>query len=398
MTWEGSSLGQPASSYFSGPAPSSDWTAALTEAFQQPLEFPPLRQAVLPEDKIVIVLDRGVPGTSTVLAAVWEELARIGVSPQNVTLLHPASWSNTPPDPRQYLPAAVRSDVSWKIHDPTAAESTGYLASSLSGERVYLSRIALEADVVFPIGTLAFDPVLGYRSPAAAIFPGLSNTETIARSHALGHTELNPEDDRPWRQLVEEVSWLLGVQFGVVVIPSAAPNQPAEVFVGSLEAITRAARNKLSQYWKTSFPTRVETVVVSASSVDGNAATWEDVGRALATARQVVQRGGRIVLLTSLQAELGPGMQLVQAAGLPRDCAPHLKQLAPKDMVPATQWAQAADFAQLYTLSGLPGDQVEDLFCIPLESAAEVERLLAGCEDLALINQANQVWATIAAS
>ena len=47
------------------------------------------------------------------------------------------------------------------------------------------------------------------------------------------------------------------------------------------------------------------------------------------------------------------------------------------DLLPATQFADAVDWADVYLLSRLPGDVVEDLFCVPIESDAEIVRLLA---------------------
>jgi hypothetical protein len=60
-----------------------------------------------------------------------------------------------------------------------------------------------------------------------------------------------------------------------------------------------------------------------------------------------------------------------------------LRKAAPEDLIPATQLAEAVDWADVYFLSQLDSDLVEDLFMVPIDSEAEVKRLL-GREDQVL--------------
>lgn len=376
-----------------GPAALARPADAVREALAAPLEFPALAAALVPGDRVVLALDPGVPALADVLSAVWGVLDEVGIRPEDLLLLQPASLTpRQHSDPRSVLPEAIRSAVGWKIHQPAADNSTGYLATSLGGERIYLARELLDADFVLPVGRFGFDPVLGYRGAAGVFYPGLSNAPAFARAHGQGHAELRPEDDRPLRQLIDEAAWLLGVQFGIQVIPAAAG--AAAVLAGSLEATFREGQRQLDAGWRITRHERSETVLAAVRPSAGPT-TWEDVGAAVEVAQKLVTRGGRIVLLTDLDVAPGPGVELVRGRQSPGDALQPLRRESPPDLVAATQWAQTADWASLYLLSGLESNLVEDLFAIPLEHEREVLRLLASAEDCLAIAAAQFAFGEI---
>ena len=59
----------------------------MDRALAQPLEFPPLAQAAVPGDKVVLALDRGVPQAATIVARTIAALLSAGVTPQSITLV-----------------------------------------------------------------------------------------------------------------------------------------------------------------------------------------------------------------------------------------------------------------------------------------------------------------------
>ena len=356
------------------PAPIADFTSELKRQLDSPLDFPPLEMAVVPDDRIVIALGRHTPGAAEIIAAVWRIFERRSVKPKDVTILQPASWNASQlPDPRETLPAAVRKAMHWTIHDATDKKRERFLANSANGERIYLDCDVVDADFVLPVGAVGFDPLLGFRSAGSAIFPGLSNIDSMAKARGQDHAELRPTDDRPLRQLQDEVAWLLGVQFGIQVLPSLG-GQPAGVVCGALEATTSAARDWLQQHWLVEQPQRCE-IVVAAISANAAGASWEEVGAALQSARNLVQRGGKIVLLTNLSAEPTEGFRYLQQCESPREALKPLRLEAPPDVIPASRLASAADWATVYWVSSLNPGLVESLCMTPL-AATEAARLL----------------------
>jgi len=368
--------------------------SAVRAALAAPLDFPPLEQAVVPGDDIVIALDADTPAADVILAAIWDVLARRGVEPDDVLVLQPrGSQPGTSVDPRKGLPEDVAERISWQVHDPDETEGGQYLATSSSGERVYLANELIEADLVIPVGPVAFDSVLGYRGTHSVLYPGLSNSESITRALGEGHRELEPADQRPIRQLIDDVGWLLGVQFCVQVVPAAGADV-AGVWAGCPDSVFRAARMCLEDAWRVELEERPDIVVASIES-DAGGHGWNQVGRALAVARNLVMHEGRILLLTDLDETLGDGLQLIRGADAPAEALSPLKSLAPPDLVPATQCMEAADWAHVYLLSRLDNDLVEDLFITPLEHPDEVGRLLELPGQCVIIENAQHAYGRI---
>src|SRR5690606_2419387 len=96
-----------------------------------------------------------------------------------------------------------------------------------------------------------------------------------------------------------------------------------------------------------------------------------------------------------LRGELTPGLELLQNSRTPRDALQPLRESAPEDLVAATQFARAADWAKVYLLSDLDDDTVEDLFAFPLSSVDEARRLIESADRMAIIASAQHVYADV---
>lgn len=371
----------------SPPAEIEDVSGAIEDALNRPIDFPPLRQSVFPEDKIVLALDRRVPHAGELISGIWQAMQSAGVNAADVTILQPTdNGDDLLADPRSQLPDAVREAIGWIIHEPNGEGECGYLASSASGDRIYLSRRVIDADVVITVGQIAYDPIIGYRGTNSVFYPGLSDEDAARRARGIGHSELGPDDNRPMRVLIDEIGWLLGNQLTVQTLP-AAGNGASHVLTGLSESVFRQGKQMLSEEWLLRLSTRSDLVIATVDGGTGENA-WRRFGAALNVARKVVTRNGRIVLLTDLNEELGDGLQCVRESAEPADALKPLQSFAPSDFLPATQLANAAGWANISLVSGLDAEIVEDLFMTPVQNDDELRRLLEGDESCVLIESA----------
>jgi len=211
---------------WNGPAGVSGEAAAVAvrDALEQPLDFPPVRQAVVPGDRVAIALDSSLGVVGPLLSVLVDLLCQSGVEPGDVTVV--ASAGN-----RARLPDQLPQGIALELHDPTDQRRLAYLATTNEGRRIYLNRHVTDADVVIPVGRLGYDPILGYRGPWSAIFPSLSDQETRA-SYRQGMAGDAPGQLTPRPELDEtfEVSWLLGTQFHLGLVPGRSGL--AEAWVG----------------------------------------------------------------------------------------------------------------------------------------------------------------------
>ena len=395
--WEGEIAGDRLLLHHSGPAPLRDVRAAIRESLESPIDFPALHHAVVSGDRIVMVLDRNVPSAAEIVAEVCAILLTAGIEPDHIQILQPASLTGPrPSDPRRLLPAAVREVVGWKIHDPTAKDAIGYLASSAGGERIYLAREVIEADLVIPVARLGYDSVQGRRHVMSAFYPGLSNTESFTKSHGEGHSELGPDDERPLRQLVDELTWLAGIQFAIQVLPAGRRGGAARILSGQPHAVTQHGQTVLDDNWRVRVDHRGETAIVSIPTVEGDPIGWEQLGAALDAACKLVVMEGRIIVLSDLAAEPSPGIALLRSFRSAREALKPLRKASPPDLVAASQIARAADWASVYLLSRLPSSLVEELFMTPLEHVREATRLIAQSDGCLVFDGAQHTFTEIA--
>ncbi len=237
-----------------GPAGvAADVRELAARALEQPRRYPPLRQAVVPGDRVVVAFEPEVPGAREVLGAVVEVLRGAGVEDEAITLL---ATSGT----RDELAPLAPPGPSLAIHDPADRDHLAYLASTSQGRRIYLNRLLTDADVTVPVGRLGYDPALGYRGPWSVVFPGLSDEETRRAFRALTTGE-RPDRDHPRPSLGEaaEVSWLLGSQFHVGVVPGASG--PIEVVAGLETAVRDEGAGAVDRGWSFRAEMRAEVVV-----------------------------------------------------------------------------------------------------------------------------------------
>lgn len=379
-----------------GPPPSPNLAGRLREALAAPLDFPPFEQLCIPGDRVVLVLDRHTPQAAALIAGMWPILEHRGVQAGDWQILQPIALDGaTLPDPRSELPPAIRGVVRWSIHDPTDEKQQAYLATTGRGDRVYLNRDVTDADVVLSVGTIAYDSVLGIRGTSSVFYPGLSTIEAISRARGVGHSELGPNDERPLRQSMDEIAWLLGTQFTVQVIPGAG-SSAALVLAGAVDSVLREGKRLLDDLWRVRLAERAETVVV-AIDTDCAGHGWDQLGAALGTARNLVAKGGRVVVLSELAAEPGDGINFIRQSRSPRNALQPIRKQAPLDMIPATQLAAAADWSRIYLLSKLPGDLVDELFLSPLENEREAARLVSGAGPCVFLGGAQHTFGEIAA-
>lgn len=366
--------------------PIADVSAAIGSALEAPVRFPPLRQALTPDDHVTIVLDEQLPVRREFLLPVFEHLARAHIAPTAVTLLCPTEemrdrWKTA-------LPEAAQG-VRLEAHDPHDRKQLSYLATTSGGRRIYLNRSAVEADQLVVLTRRGYDPLLGYSGSEGALFPVLSDEET--RRELAGELSMAAPDEAEWpvRDEAAEVAWLLGVPFLVQLIEG--PGESLAHVVGGTADSSADAEELLDARWRTVVTQPADTVVASVSGQ----ADFAALARALACASRVVKPNGRIVILSRAGGELGPGAEILRQFDDPQRALAALREQNPPDMAAAFQWANAVQEASVYLMSSLPNEAAEELFATPLENERQVQRLLESNGTCVFLPDAHKTLAVV---
>ncbi len=361
--------------------------AAVRNALEHPLGFPPVRQAVVPGDRVAIALDSSPGIAGPALSVLIDLLCHSGVEPRDVTVV--ASPGNRISQPNQ-LPRGIALE----LHDPTDQRRLAYLATTNKGRRVYLNRHVTDADVVIPVGRLGYDPILGYRGPWSAIFPSLSNQETRAsyRQTLAGDA---PEQRTPRPELDEtfEVSWLLGTQFHLGLVPGRSGL--AEAWGGLAEPVRDLAIGAVDRLWSFRPPTRAECVVAGIGS-PGVPTGIDELVEGLVTASRLVTHGGKIVALSRTQGVIGPSLQRLTDAGDPKNAPAALRgHDSDPDSVAGRRLARVLAWADVYLHSGIDRQVVEDLSMVPIDHLDDARRLVARSSSCLLVSHADLTRGTV---
>ena len=201
--------------------PLADLAAATTAALAEPIDYPPLARSTTPADHVVVALDRGVPQVAQVTASIVDALIDSGIDPDGITVLRsPADLDAGADNPCRLVPAPLRKRITLLTHDPADRRQLAYLAASPSGEAILINRALHDADVVLPVGCLRPDETAGYFGIHGALFPAFSDVKTLQRFRS--RASLNGQGSRK-RELcaeVDNVAWLLGINFTVQLIPA----------------------------------------------------------------------------------------------------------------------------------------------------------------------------------
>ena len=245
------------------------------------------------------------------------------------------------------------------------------------------------------VGQIGYDGLIGYRGTNSVFYPGLSNAEAVRRAHGQGHSELSPGDSRPLRQLMDEVGWLLGTQYSLQVVPSAAGGV-RNVLGGSTDSVLRRGEQLMDEHWLIHLERRPD-IVVAAVDCDAAGHGWEQIATALETARRLVVRGGRILILSELEAEPGLAMQLLSRQQSPQEAIKPLKSFAAPDAPQALRLAYAANWADVFLVSRLASSVVEELFLIPVENQRQAQKVLAGEGTCVFLRSAQSAFGRIGA-
>jgi hypothetical protein len=359
----------------------------VRNALESPRQYPSLRQAVVPGDRVVVALDIEVPEVRAVLSAVCDTLQQAGVEAGSITVLAASGV-------REGLDRDLPEGVALAVHDPDNRKQLAYLSSTSEGRRIYLNRLLTDADVVVPVGRLGYDAVLGYRGPWGLIFPGLSDQETARSFRALSTTDW-PDSDRPRPALTAsaEVSWLLGCQFHLGIVAGTAG--PVEVVAGLESVVQSEGARAVDRAWTFEAESRAELVVVGIGR-PGVPTRIEDLAEGVATATRLVERGGKIVALSRAEGPLGPALRHLLDQEDPRLGPVALRgHEADPDYTAAHQLAQAMAWADLYLLSALDREAVEDSSLIVLDRPEEARRLVATSRSCLFLSQAESARARV---
>ncbi len=356
-------VGQPTSE------PLDDVVAAVAASLADPLDFPPLQQSVLPEDKVAIAVDGGIPQPELVIAGVVQALRQARVQPERITIVLAETASDLASD-ELALPVHDRDRVRIERHHSQLPGGLAYLAASDAGDPIYVNRAILDADFVIPVGCGRLQTT----SNRVGVFPQFSDAATQLRCLQENQSSsASKASKKRGRCELEQAAWLLGAPLAVEMIPGGH-DQVLGILSGARESVERAAVRAVERVWRSEVPQQASLVIACLSGKSHQ--TWADLVHVIAaTAELVDSEGGSLAVCTQLAEAPGPALQRILGGEDPELGEALEHDASAIDTGMARRLLRLVDQTHVYLLCDLPESLIVDLGLGYVAQAEELNNL-----------------------
>ena len=363
-----------------------DPVGAVVEALQQPLDYPPLAAGVVPGDRVAIALDDAVPCAADVVRGAVETLERAGIEPEAISIV--TTDAETARICREGLSSHMSKLPQFVVHDPDDNDNLCLIGVTKRREPLLVNRTIFDADVVLPIGVARVNGGGAYDG----LFPQFSNSETLGR-HRTPATSYSTEGMSKKNHAADEAGWLIGVPMVMQVVPGPGETM-ARVVAGEPQAVARRAEGLCRRLWSLHCPRQVDLVIATITG-GAHSQTWTNVGRALASAEQLLTEDGAVAICSNLDEPPGESLgRLIGSTDLEK-AERKISHDHGADSWPAWQLVRALQRGPVYLLSQLAAETVEDMGLAPVSEIAELARLAARHDSFVIIEDSQHAVVTV---
>ncbi|MCH7753334.1 MAG: DUF2088 domain-containing protein [Planctomycetes bacterium] len=361
----------------------------IRAALEMPVGYPPLAEAAVPGDRVVVALQHGLPLVKQILAGTSAALRDAGVEPSQATFLYTQEMARS--DSLLDLLAA-ESDIRLERHDPTNTKDCSFFGVTQSGQGLRMNRKLCDADVVLPIGLTTVGLDQQQCDKYGGLFPHFCDEETIARYHDCKKADSAKHGENRRRE-IDESGWLLGVGMTVQVVPGAS-GTVAAVLAGEPTAVAQAATEKYREVWSRPVAARGDLVIATITGPTGEQ-SWDSFARALTAAENVLEPGGAIAIYSELADAPGPSLRRLIGSGDYTRLERKLQRDRFADSRTALLVCRALEQGPIYLHSQLDANVVEGLGLAPIASEAELLRLAKSYRCPVVLEDAHRLLPTL---
>jgi nickel-dependent lactate racemase len=378
--------------------PARDPVRAVHEAISRPIESPPLEDIALGKKNACVVISditRPVPN-KIILPPLLEVLQRSGIKKQDITILIATGMHR--PNRGQELESMVGSLIAgqYKIVNHHCREPKDYRKiDEIDGAPIEINRHYLDADLKILTGLVEPHFYAGYSGGRKSILPGISSFETMKFMHSYKMIE-HPRvtncvlEGNPFHEYGIRVTELTGADFIVNVVINKERNMSG-VFAGHYDHAHRTGCDIVYRHSVVEVAEPADMVITSGGGYPLDA-TFYQISKALICARNILKRGGTIVVA----CECREGMGSLEFCGIMRSvCSPQefFEEYCEPENFVIDQWCaqnvyQVLDYAgKVYIYSpGLSYQDVMNMGAVKIEDVrSTVARLLDGHEKVVAV-------------
>ena len=366
-----------------------DPEGAVYEALADPIMSQPLKEMARGRKNACVVISdftRPVPN-KIILPPLLKTLEQSGMSKEKITILIATGMHR--PNLGEELESLVGREIKENFHivNHYCRKPEEYRkVDEIDGAPIEINKHYLDADLKILTGLIEPHFYAGYSGGGKAILPGISSFETMKFMHSykmIDHPNVTNciLDGNPFHEYVVRVTELVGADFILNVVINKE-RQIAGVFAGHYDHAHLAGGDMVYDHSVVHIDQPVNMVITSGGGYPLDA-TFYQVSKALICAKDILIKGGTIVVV----CECREGMGSPEFSDIIRSvCSPQEffnGYCDPKNIV-IDQWCaqniyQALDHAgQIYIYSpGVSYDDLKNTGAVKIENVQEtVDELL----------------------
>jgi len=371
---------------------------AIYAALADPIESPPLADIAKGRKNACVVISdftRPVPN-KVILPPLLRTLEQCGISKDKITILIATGMHR--PNSGEELVYLVGRDIAenYPIVNHYCRDPKSYRKiDEIEGAPIEINPHYLDADLKILTGLIEPHFYAGYSGGRKAILPGISSYETMKFMHSfkmIDHPNVTNciLEGNPFHQYGIRVTELAGANF-ILNVVITQEREVAGVFAGHYDRAHLAGCDLVYRHSVIDLDERVDMVITSGGGFPLDA-TFYQISKALICAKDILKRGGAIVVACECREGLGnPEFCEIMRSGCGYQefCE---KYSDPEDFI-IDQWCsqsiyQAVDHAgPIYVYSpAMAGDDLKAMGMIPIDDLQEtVDRLLPQYEKVMVV-------------
>lgn len=292
-------------------APLADPAAAVAEALAHPIGSAPLGELARGRKSACIVISditRPVPN-QTILPPMLSTLEAAGIAREAITILIATGMHR--PNLGGELEHMVGRDVMtrYRIENHFCQDPENYRRiDCIDGAPIEVNRHYLDADLHILTGLIEPHFYAGFSGGRKAILPGISSFETMKFMHSYRMIE-HPRvancvlDGNPFHEYGLRICELARVDFIVNVVLNKR-REVGGVFAGHYDRAHRAGCQVVERHSTCAVGEPLDLMITSGGGFPLDA-TFYQISKALTCARNVLRKGGDIVVACGCQEGLG---------------------------------------------------------------------------------------------
>jgi nickel-dependent lactate racemase len=288
-----------------------DPAAAYLRSLDYPIDAPPLKEIVKPNDTVAITVSditRAWQKNASTLSLLIDYLNRAGVPDSKITVIIAVGnhRQNTETEFVEICSPAVCHRIKVVNHNARDTANMVYLGKTSRGTEVSLNRIVVEADKVILTGGVIYHFMVGYGGGRKSVVPGVASLKTIQQNHlwSLSPTLGGGSSDYCQNMITKgnsqhedmmEVAAFLRPHFLINVVMNYE-DRIAAIFAGNWVSAWMEATRLVDDMYCGKIDERADIVIASAGGYPKDISLYQSQ-KTLDNARYAAKKGGVVVIL-----------------------------------------------------------------------------------------------------